>query len=53
MFYSENTNGKTVANKTVKPRGTNLQQKKSDIFIHFIIPATKERLISKIFEIKL
>ena len=27
MFYSENTNGKTVANKTVKPKGTYLQQK--------------------------
>lgn len=27
--------------------------KKGDIFIHFIIPAKKERLISKTFEIKL
>lgn len=29
MLYSENTNGKTVANKTVKLKGTNLQQKKA------------------------
>jgi len=27
MFYSENTNGKTAANKTVKSKDTNLQQK--------------------------
>jgi hypothetical protein len=53
MIYSENINGKTMWATELSNQRVQICNKKWDIFIHFIIPAMKEIVNSKILEIKL